>query len=54
MVLAIEVIYVQGKPGLVIKDDDWTIETEDGKLAALFEHTVLVRGKKPVVLTALN
>jgi len=54
MVLAIEVIYVQGKPGLVIKEDDWTIETEDGKLSALFEHSVLVRGKEPVVLTALN
>jgi len=54
MVLAIEVIYVQGKPELVIKDDDWTIETEDRRLAALFEHTVLVRGKKPIVLTALN
>jgi len=54
MVLAIEVIYVEGKPRLVVKDDGWTIETEDGKLAALFEHTVLVRGKNPLVLTALN
>ena len=53
MVLAIEVIYVEGKAKLVIKDDNWTVE-EDGKLAGLFEHTILVREQKPLILTALN
>ena len=40
--LAIEVIYTQGKPDLVLKDDDWTIETRDGSLAGLFEDSVIV------------
>ncbi len=51
MTLAIEIIYVQGSPELTLKDDNWTVETTDKKLAGLFEHTVLVRGQKPVILT---
>lgn len=54
MVLAIEVIYVEGKPKLVMKNDNWTVETEDEKLAGLFEHSVLIRKQKPLILTALN
>jgi methionyl aminopeptidase len=53
MVLAIEVIYVQGKPDLVLKDDSWTIETADGQLAGLFENTIAVTKKKPLILTRL-
>jgi len=52
MVLAIETIYAQGKPDLVISDDDWTIKTADGKLSGLFEETVVINGKKPLVLTS--
>jgi methionyl aminopeptidase len=54
MVLAIEVIYVQGEPDLVLKEDNWTIETEDGKLAALFENTIAVTQKGPRILTPLS
>lgn len=51
MALAIEVIYVQGKPDLVIRDDGWTIETEDNHLAGLFEDTVILTPKGPKVIT---
>lgn len=54
MVLAIEVIYTQGKPDLVLADDGWTLETADGKLAALFEETILVTKKRSIVLTSLE
>jgi methionyl aminopeptidase len=54
MTLAIEVIYSQGKPDLVLKDDGWTLETADGKLAGLFENTILVTKKSPIILTALE
>jgi len=54
MVLAIEVIYAQGKPDLVLGEDGWTIKTADGKLAALFEDTVLVTEKSPLILTPLE
>ena len=52
MVLAVEVIYTQGKPELILNGDNWTVETKDGRLAALFEDMVAVREKEPLVLTA--
>ncbi len=52
MVLAIEVIYAQGLPEVVLDQDNWTIETADGKPAGLFEQTVAVTAKGPVILTA--
>jgi len=54
MTLAIEVIYTWGRPDLALADDGWTIKTADGKLAALFENTVLVTKKEPVILTDLE
>ena len=54
MVLAIEVIYAQGKPDLVISDDNWTIKTADGKLAGLFEETIVIRKDHPLILTPLD
>lgn len=53
MVLAIEVIYTQGSSEVYIKKDGWTVSTVDGKLAGLFEDTVLVTEKRPIVLTTL-
>lgn len=40
--LAIENIYVQGNPALVLEKDGWTISVKDGKLSAVFEETVEV------------
>lgn len=52
MTLAIEVIYNQGKPGVVHQNDDgWTISTVDGSLSGLFEQTVAVSAKGPEILT---
>ena len=52
MTLAIEVIYSQGRPDLVLDDDGWTLRTADGSWAGLFEDTVLVTKTDPVVLTS--
>ncbi len=49
--LAIEVIYAKGKPEIIYDSDGWTIRTRDGSLSGLFEQTVLVGQKSPVVLT---
>jgi len=54
MALAIEVIYAQKKPDLVIKDDGWTIETEDGSLTGLFEDTIAITDSGTPVLTDFN
>jgi methionyl aminopeptidase len=52
MTLAIEVIYNQGSPDVVYKNNDgWTISTKDGSLSAVFEHTVGVTEEGPVILT---
>jgi methionyl aminopeptidase len=35
------------------KDDGWTLRTRDGGLVAAFEHTIVVSGDEPVIITAL-
>ena len=54
MVLAVEVIYAQGEPEVVLNHDGWTIKTADGKLAGLFEDTIVIDKDKPLVLTCSN
>lgn len=49
--LAIEIIYVEGKPGLVLEADGWTISTKDGTLSAVLEETVVVTQDGCSILT---
>jgi methionyl aminopeptidase len=51
MTLAIEPMITAGRPDVYIHDDDWSISTVDGSLAAHFEHTVAVTGAGPRILT---
>jgi methionyl aminopeptidase len=51
MTLAIEPMITVGVPEVYIHDDDWSISTTDGSLAAHFEHTVAVTADGPRVLT---
>ena len=51
MVLAIEVIYTEGKAELKLEKDNWTFSTKDGSLGGLFEQTVAVTKAGPIVLT---
>ncbi|MDO8599914.1 MAG: type I methionyl aminopeptidase [bacterium] len=49
---AIEVIYTMGHPDLTLSaSDHWTIHTKSGKIAGLFEETVVVGKDGPVILT---
>jgi len=52
MAVAIEPMLVLGRPQTRLLDDDWTVVTADGSLAAHFEHTVAITGSGPWVLTA--
>lgn len=52
LVIAVEIIYNLGKANIVMLDDGWTIATRDSSLAGLFERTVAITSKGPVVLTA--
>ena len=50
--IAIEPMITMGGPNVYLHDDDWSISTEDGSLAAHFEHTVAVTAEGPRILTA--
>jgi methionyl aminopeptidase len=50
--LAIEPMLAAGKRQTAVLDDDWTVVTADGSLAAHFEHTVAITQAGPWVLTA--
>jgi len=54
MVLAIEPMITLGKGKTRVLEDKWTVVTEDGSLAAHFEHTVAITPSGPEVLTTLN
>lgn len=51
MTLAIEPMITAGAPEVYVHDDQWSISTVDGSLAAHFEHTVAVTADGPRVLT---
>jgi methionyl aminopeptidase len=51
MTLAIEPMITAGGPDVYLHDDDWSISTTDGSMAAHFEHTVAVTDAAPLVLT---
>ena len=51
MVIAIEPMINEGKPGVRQLADGWTVVTSDGKLSAHFEHTVAITADGPVILT---
>jgi methionyl aminopeptidase len=51
LVLAIEPMITEGTYRVDIQRDGWTVVTQDGKLAAHFEHTIAVTTDGPKVLT---
>ena len=54
VVLAIEPMLIAGGADeIVILDDDWTVVSADGSLAAHVEHTVAVTDRGPEILTRL-
>ena len=52
MTFAIEPMITAGGPDVVLHDDEWSISTADGSLAAHFEHTVAITAEGPRILTA--
>jgi methionyl aminopeptidase len=51
MTLAIEPMITAGGSDVYLHDDEWSISTTDGSMAAHFEHTVAVTDGEPCVLT---
>ena len=51
MTIAVEPMVNVGKYGVVVLDDDWTVETEDGSLSAHYENTILITKSACEILT---
>src|SRR5213079_643053 len=51
MTFAIEPMITAHSPEVVLHDDEWSISTSDGSLAAHFEHTVAITEAEPRILT---
>jgi methionyl aminopeptidase len=51
MVLAIEPMVNAGTHHVRMGSDNWAVYSEDGSLAAHFEHTVAITGDGPRILT---
>jgi len=54
MVFAIEPMVTAGSYDVRVLSDGWTAVTQDGSLAAHFEHTIAITEQGPRVLTQLN
>lgn len=53
MTLAIEPMVNEGTHRVKLLDNKWTVVTEDGKLSAHYENTIVVTDGEPVILTKL-
>jgi methionyl aminopeptidase len=51
LALALEPMLTAGAPWTHVDEDDWTVRTDDGSLAAHFEHTVAITAEGPRILT---
>ncbi len=51
LVIAIEPMFTQKNPEIYFDEDGWTIRTQDGGLAAHFEHTIAITEKGSKILT---
>lgn len=54
MCLAIEPMVHFGKPQTRVLNDDWTVVTKDGSLAAHFEHSIVIREDGCDILTTIH
>ncbi len=53
MTIAIEPMVLAGHPDTVVRPDQWTVASKDGRLTAHFEHTIAVTDGEAQVLTRL-
>ena len=54
MCIAIEPMITMGKRDIYLKPDRWSVATRDGKPAAHFEHTIVIRRGKAEILSSFE
>jgi methionyl aminopeptidase len=52
LVITVEPIITAGRGHVFTAGDRWTVKTNDRKLAAHYEHTIVITESEPLVLTA--
>ena len=52
LVIAVEPMLAMRPTSAVEMPDGWTIRTQDGSLAVHEEHTIIISGERPIVVTA--
>ncbi len=51
MTIAVEPMVNEGTRDIYVADNDWTVLTQDGKLAAHYENSILITNDEPFLLT---
>ena len=54
MCIAIEPMINLGSKNVVIESDGWTCRTRDRKPSAHYEHTIVIQGNQPLILTTFK
>lgn len=54
MTLALEPMFTMGSEKVFVDSDGWTVKTVDKKIAAHFEHTILITDSLPEILTLVK
>ena len=54
MVITLEPFLNTGRGRIRTEDDGWTLRTVDGSLSAQFEHTVIINGDDPILVTKID
>ena len=52
LVIAVEPMLTARRTRAVLMRDGWTIRTADGSVAAHEEHTIIIAGERPIIVTA--
>lgn len=54
MVVTLEPFLNNGRGRIKTDDDGWTLRTVDGSVSAQYEHTVVINGSAPILLTKID
>jgi len=54
MVITLEPFLNNGKGRIKTDDDGWTLRTIDGSVSAQYEHTIIINGDDPILVTQIE
>ena len=54
MVVTLEPFVNAGRGRIQEDDDGWTLRTIDGSVTAQYEHTIIINGDAPILLTKVD